>query len=132
MEQHLGRKLSANEIVHHINGDIHDNRLENMEVMSRSEHAKHHLTGITLSEERKQMNSVALSGRPNVLLRTVSDEQIRKALKMYGDGERKIKIEQECGFSMATIYKMFKGQYVRHREFKNEINDALTKRNQTI
>lgn len=42
MENHLGRKLTFNEVVHHINGNKFDNRLENLELMSRSEHVKHH------------------------------------------------------------------------------------------
>jgi hypothetical protein len=40
MEQHLGRKLTKNEHVHHINGNPQDNRLENLQVLSNSEHQK--------------------------------------------------------------------------------------------
>lgn len=40
MEQHLGRKLNRNEVVHHINGDPHDNRIENLQIMSQSDHMK--------------------------------------------------------------------------------------------
>lgn len=38
IERYLGRKLSKDEVVHHINFDKLDNRLENLQVLSRSEH----------------------------------------------------------------------------------------------
>ena len=38
MEQYLGRKLNKNEQVHHINGDVLDNRIENLQVMNVKEH----------------------------------------------------------------------------------------------
>lgn len=42
MEQKEGRKLHFNEIVHHKNGNKHDNRIDNLEIISRSDHISLH------------------------------------------------------------------------------------------
>lgn len=42
MEKHLGRKLSFNEIVHHRDGDISNNDISNLELMTRAEHLNRH------------------------------------------------------------------------------------------
>lgn len=44
MEAHLGQHLTYNEVVHHLNGDKTDDRIENLAVMSRSDHTRMHAT----------------------------------------------------------------------------------------
>jgi len=42
LEEKLGRKLTADEIVHHIDGNKWNNNSDNLVIMTRSEHAKLH------------------------------------------------------------------------------------------
>lgn len=42
MENHLGRVLNTNEVVHHIDGNKKHNIIENLQVLTNSEHVKLH------------------------------------------------------------------------------------------
>lgn len=43
MEKYLGKKLNPKEIIHHINENTLDNRIENLEISSQANHCSHHM-----------------------------------------------------------------------------------------
>ena len=63
MEQHLDRKLLTTEEVHHINGDKFDNRLKNLQVLSKSEHAKLHNADPELRKYKAEKSRQARANR---------------------------------------------------------------------
>jgi len=56
MEQHVGRVLVRSEVVHHINGIKDDNRLENLVLMTHSQHSTDH------GKERTDARYIATKG----------------------------------------------------------------------
>lgn len=56
MEEHIGRRLLSSEIVHHIDGNAHNNSIENLKLMSRAEHMSLHRASIT--EGKRKYNGL--------------------------------------------------------------------------
>ena len=55
MEAHLGRYLTGTEMVHHINGDKKDNRLENLQLVSgKLEHSRAHFDAVKVLQLLRQ------------------------------------------------------------------------------
>jgi hypothetical protein len=65
MEEHIGRKLLKSEVVHHINSDPTDNRIDNLLLCSRAEHTRLHKLGTKASDETKERLRLARLGDKN-------------------------------------------------------------------
>lgn len=114
MEEHIGRKLSRYEVVHHINGNIHDNRLGNLRMMSLSEHSKMHRIGSEKSDEAKKKLSITNTGRQLPTLWKMNEQQTKEAIKRIDKGESMRSIARSFGVSHGTISRCIKR--TTHRE----------------
>jgi len=96
MEVHLGRKLTRNEVVHHVDGNKHNNDISNLEVMQRSEHSRMHMLvrpvkPETIEKIRAFMKANSI-GRPNL-----SDSQVINIRQLLA-----------LGYSCASIGRLYK------------------------
>lgn len=109
MEQAIGRKLSRNEIVHHINHDKHDNRLENLQIMSRAEHGRHHAPS-THSPEVRAKISARMKENPHGWRGALADETVREIRTKRAQGIGPCELARQYGINKSTVIDIVKGR----------------------
>ena len=92
MEQYIGRKLKTEEVVHHLDGNGMNNDITNLKIMTRSEHVRHHLTGVkpkcigSGARGRKGENSYTAKLTWSIVreIRSLQNKTIREIATIYG------------------------------------------------
>lgn len=79
-EEKLGRKVTRDEVVHHINHVKTDNRPENLEVVGRGEHVRNHF-----NEPIQLQKELELAKEETRLIKILLKSGNKKALKEYVD-----------------------------------------------
>lgn len=95
MEQKLERKLMSDEIVHHKDGNMFNNDITNLEIVSRSEHSKKHPENLPM--KRKPVVQKDLKG--NVVMVWGSASAVEKE-----KGYRKENISKCCRKKIKRVY----------------------------
>jgi hypothetical protein len=98
MEKYLGRSLKNNETVDHINNDFTDDRIENLQILSRADN-------IRKSTPKRKMYNLICSFCKKVFIKDAG----------YFNCNKKLKRKCYCSKSCAG-----KGSYVNHYKNRND------------
>ena len=83
MQKHLGRELLSSELVHHKDGNKHNNDITNLEIVSRARHALLHKDSLKTAQKHNTKHNVDLVELKNLYEQeNLSASLISKILKI--------------------------------------------------
>lgn len=93
-------------VLHHKDHNKLNDRLDNLQLMSREEHTSHHFNGIHRTEEFKEKVSKGLTGVKHSEERRRKDSLAKQGIKWFNNGTTEI-MQKECpeGFEPGRLRK---------------------------
>jgi hypothetical protein len=118
MEEHLGRPLGRNKVVHHVNQNTLDDRIENLRIMTQHDHRSFHGTGKSRSEQqlseavrKKKSISMKAAWARGVFDRRVLSSEVRNRMseakkKEWREGRHSNQFTDEVRNKMSASRKL--------------------------
>lgn len=121
MEEHLGRSLGINDIIHHIDGDKRNNDISNLKLMTRSEHSSMHVKEIMNNngEAQKRTTKARITYSNRYTRGKLNRDQVLNIIELCKSKSiTKKEIAKMFNIDRSTVYK------IRIGEIWSNINDC--------
>ena len=111
MQNHIGRKLSTNEVVHHIDGNKLNNDISNLEIVSRSNHSRLHTIERNSNSDfiKNISESMKLKSKLRFKKNKLNINQVIEIKSLCGK-MKQCDIAKKFNISKTTVSRIFSGE----------------------
>jgi DNA invertase Pin-like site-specific DNA recombinase len=119
MAAHIGRLPRTDELVHHINEDTTDDRIENLQIVTRAEHSRIHASSRS-AETRARLSAgvrrAYAEGRKQRPRTTLTWDDVREMRRLLAEGVSVRAVAIRWGISRDSVYNIRDGKRWREAD----------------